>query len=80
MGVQRAKPLAARRNERNPNAKKDQEGRPNSPVDCLAVGNPIKGFPAKSQGGHGPARELNGMFRESGGRTQFAPTIPFCFI
>ena len=24
---------------------KDQEGRPNSPVDCLAVGNPIKGFP-----------------------------------
>ena len=24
---------------------KDQEGRQNSPVDCFAVGNPIKGFP-----------------------------------
>ena len=24
---------------------KDQEGSPNSPVDCWGVGNPIKGFP-----------------------------------
>ena len=53
---------------------KDQEGRPNSPVDCLAVGNPIKGFPKINRQIY-RAKQFNGLFcREySGyGRTAYA--------
>ncbi len=38
-------PLALRRGRNTYLFNKDQEGSPNSPVDCWGVGNPIKGFP-----------------------------------
>ena len=44
--IPKAEPLGASRRTRNTYLfNKDQEGSPNSPVDCWGVGNPIKGFP-----------------------------------
>ena len=55
---------------------KDQEGRQNSPVDCFAVGNPIKGFPKKiSVCTNSCSRRLLGCKRPRDG---FGSLLTFC--
>ncbi len=61
-----------------PYSKKSQEGRPNSPVDCLAVGDPRRGSPPNLPSGERGKGKVGISFKVDGCalRRGFIPNLP----